>query len=395
MGDVDAYTVYTLHNIDGEYCPFTAKNSRKRRTHLIGDDTEETGVDNLQAPPVPNRGTEYEQQVNSLSTSANEATEDLNRMDDIDNASLLHTGADMRILVTIFDIIAFVVWAAIFIYLLVNSRYDLSMFTYWSGIIVGVFFILLPIAIWYERWLITFFVLFVYPLAIVTTMIVSVAIVVIIKYNPAIYVDQGTSEGGSITPGDLHTGDWLLHVFPLVAILALGHLGFSRWTRKIIRASLASWSMVWRVLYYAYFLLVALIPLGIYTAVFGIDDHYPTDIPTPVLWLGVIALDLVWAGFCLAQAVVAGDIHVVVSGFGIEPSANRTADHAAIVRPVSAEEGTSTRRSANGKGVTTIVVGDEFEIIDLDAIEEGTTAISSSSSSQPYSRGRARPEEAL
>ncbi len=194
----------------------------------------------------------------------------------------------LRIVVTVL-----LIWrVALTITLAVIGRYDLTMYTYWQNTMVVVFYILLWIALWFERGILTFTTLFVFPIPLGTVFLVAVSIVIIIQENEDVFT-AGTSSGLALSL--IHTGDWILHSLPLIEILLILGLGWLLYARAIIASEISSIAKSeWRAAYILYWLLVPLVPLLIYCLIWDIAVQYPTGIPTYILWLGLFALNFVW-----------------------------------------------------------------------------------------------------
>jgi hypothetical protein len=189
-------------------------------------------------------------------------------------------------------IVMFIVQVGLSIYLLAIGHYNMTMYTYWSFTLLTFFFFLMLIALWVEGRLLTALILFYFPIVLGSTFDVLVLITIAIALNGSIFSDAITTD----TPvSAVHTGDVLLHVVPPFEILILLLFGLYNYESYLMPASIASWSPPrLRYLYWLYFLASPLVPMLIYTASFNIADKYPTGIPTWVLWLVVILIDVIW-----------------------------------------------------------------------------------------------------
>ena len=204
----------------------------------------------------------------------------------------MSTQFDTRLLLRLLSGALLLKQIGILVALFVTGHFDGSMFTYWQYLGITPFYAILAIALWCERGLLTFVVLFLLPLFLGSTLLVAVAIVIIIQQNSAVFSAGG---GADVALSLIHTGDWVLHQLPLVEILMLIGFGLLFYIRQIIATEMSQMRTgEGRAGYVLYFVFVPLLPFAIYCSIFDPNDHYPTGIPIYLLWLGLIAVNIAW-----------------------------------------------------------------------------------------------------
>ena len=203
----------------------------------------------------------------------------------------------------------------VYIFLIVKGRIDFAMFTYWSYTILTGYYVLMWLALWIERSLLTFVSMFLFPIPLGTTFLVSLAIVIVIQQNAEVFT-AAAGDGGQAALSLIHTGDWVLHNLPLIEILILLGLGWLLYIRSVIPMELSAIrSSEWRAAYMLYILIVPLVPLGIYSVIFDIEKHYPTGIPTYILWFGLVLFDLLWMGTWYMAFTVSARVPILFGTF--------------------------------------------------------------------------------
>lgn len=214
---------------------------------------------------------------------------------------------------TLLRIVAIVMLAwqiAMTIYMGVGGHYDLSMYTFWNYTFMTVFCVFFVAALFYERILLTFTLLGLFPPLFSSVAMVRFGIVVIVGRNADVFLGDG---GQSIEMR--YVGDFVVHSLPLGMLLVVLIAGLLLYIRRAVGYELGLFSTFRRKLLYAlYFLFSGLFLLAIYTASFSIAKTYPTGIHTGLLWLALVGVDIVWMGFFLAifVAVNKGVIRLTV-----------------------------------------------------------------------------------
>ncbi len=196
---------------------------------------------------------------------------------------------------------------ALTLFMAIDGDYDLGMFTFWNYTMTTVLVAFLAASLFYERILLTFTLLFFFPVVFGDNAIVRFGIVVIVGRNAAVFLGDGSQSVST-----RYVGDFVVHSLPLgmlLVVLLAGLLLYMRravgYERGLFRTPLRWW------LYCAYWILAPLVPLAIYTACFDIAKVYPTGIATGLLWLAMIGVDVVWMGFFLL-------IFVAVAKFSVQ-----------------------------------------------------------------------------
>jgi hypothetical protein len=230
-------------------------------------------------------------------------------------------GADVRFILRIVVTLLLIWRVALTIYLAVIGRYHLSMYTYWSQTMLVAFYVLLELSLFIERGLLTFTTLFAFPILLGSTFIVAVSIIIIIQQNSTIFFVADSSAWTQDALSLLHTGDWILHSLPLVEILFILALGWAMYARAIIASELASIrKSEWKAIYVLYWILAPLVPLLIYSCIFDIATVYPTGIPTYVLWLCLVGIDILWMALMFGAFTATANVAVCVYSFFATPS---------------------------------------------------------------------------
>ena len=93
---------------------------------------------------------------------------------------------------------------------------------------------------------------------------------------------------------DIHTGDYIVHVFPLIETLLTLLYGLLFYVRNIHREFCSTITTRHQWLYFFWWIFCPLIPIGLYTLFFNPFVEYPTDINSIVSILIVIVLSIVY-----------------------------------------------------------------------------------------------------
>ena len=173
---------------------------------------------------------------------------------------------------------------------------DPTFFTYQNFLFDTFLLLLLSLSVW-RRWAMELFVVVFYPLYWGTAAFVSVAIIVILQLNPSLLLMTTPENGGSNTLGKVHTGDNILHQWPIVEVL---FLTLVLWAIILdcydqFYRSLSLWGKIG---YGFYFHLCSLAILFFYMVNFNFIGNYPTSLPRWAIFLMVAGLAV------LAQAVL-------------------------------------------------------------------------------------------
>lgn len=173
------------------------------------------------------------------------------------------------------------VFLAVAIVLAVNHAYSLDMFTLWSMTALLAFLLTFAVALFYERWLLTLVVLFWLPVVLSRVTTVAVAVVLILQNNADLLVEGTRCEEPPPADPDrtleqVHTGDWVEHPLPWIAMLFLVLVGFP-YLHHIVVRSLRSWNPVFQWLYFVWWLCAPLVLMVVYSLGFDIRRQYPTS----------------------------------------------------------------------------------------------------------------------
>jgi hypothetical protein len=218
------------------------------------------------------------------------------------------TQFDSRLLLRLLSAALLLKQIGILVVLFVTGHFDGTMFTYWQYLGITPFYAILAAALWIERGLLTFTMMFLLPLFLGSTMLVAVAIVLIIQQNSAIFTSGG---GPDVALSLIHTGDWILHQLPLVEIQFLLGGGLHMYARLIIAAGMSQMQTgEGRAAYVLYFVMVPLIPFAVYCSIFDAEQHYPTGIPIYWLWFGLVAFNIIWMAYWLCAFTSSAQVQI-------------------------------------------------------------------------------------
>jgi hypothetical protein len=273
------------------------------------------------------------------------------------------TGFDTRLLLRLLGCALLLKQAGIFAALIVTGHFDGTMFTYWNYLGILGFYTLLVASLIFERAILTFTMLFVFPIMLGSTLLVAVAIVIIIQQNAAVFTAGG---GPDVALSLIHTGDWVLHQLPLVEMLMLLGYGLILYARQIIACELSQMRTgEGRALYVLYFVLSPLVPFAVYCTIFDPDTHYPTGVPLYLLWLGLVAVNIAWMSGWLCAFTCTSQVEIkVYRFFGIvKPSTAKAEEEeeTAILHehPVPWEQQLLRRRRVPSRYVEDALVSEE------------------------------------
>ena len=165
---------------------------------------------------------------------------------------------------------------------------DPTFFTYQNFLFDTFLLLLLSLSMW-RRWAMELFVVIFYPVYWGTAAFVSFAIVVILHLNGDLILKTTTFNGGDNDMGKVHTGDNILHQWPIVEVLFITLVFWPVLIECFDRyyTHLTTWSKVG---YGFYFHLSSLAILVFYMVNFDFIHNYPTSLPHWAVILLVIAL---------------------------------------------------------------------------------------------------------
>ena len=180
----------------------------------------------------------------------------------------------------------YVVRLAVLIALIVEGVFDASFYTYASfmGITVlqsiGLVALFVPsVARFYYR--------FVFPLLFQSVTLVSLLITLMVALNDDIYVRDTVFGAGTLTIAAVHTGDYILHQWPLVEMF-ITLCAIQCDSRVCVRRFWLSLGACGRAAYTLYLLEGVLLPVGLYALVEDWSQKYPTSMNHVVGWLLIV-----------------------------------------------------------------------------------------------------------
>jgi len=191
--------------------------------------------------------------------------------------------------------------SAVLAYLLAAEIYDPRFFTYFNYFFGWLFYNLLFISAFVPvLWEVVC--LLVLPVYFNTVNFVFFAIIIIVKLNDWVWVRDTIFGGTSLTIGDIHTGDFLVHDLPAYTFLAifLIHIFEYVTTFRLFWKPASFW---YKLVYVLYVFLAPLAVLILYMLTMPFGNNYPTGLSTPAVTSLVIALSVFFTIIFLAGTI--------------------------------------------------------------------------------------------
>ena len=152
-------------------------------------------------------------------------------------------------------------------------------YTYWNYTLLWVFDLLYFFAVFIEGGFLKYMTLYAYPIIHGSNFLVFSLIIIIIQCDDAIFLEGTVYDGGDLRVGDLHTGDYIVHVFPIIETLITLLFGLLYYVRAVIDYhNRHTTNILSRDVYFVYWVLSPLIPISIYTVFFDPFTEYPTHL---------------------------------------------------------------------------------------------------------------------
>lgn len=174
------------------------------------------------------------------------------------------------------------IWAGLF---------HLNKFTYWNYTISWFFDMTLLLGLFTEGPFLYYLLLILYPILYGSNFLVFSLIIVIIQLDGWILIEETVFGLGNSTIGDLHTGDYLVHVLPLLEIYWIVFSGLHFYVNQAL--STHQQNSKNHALYVLYWLFCPLLLIGAFSLFFDGPTEYPTGLPRVIcvfLVLGTCAI---------------------------------------------------------------------------------------------------------
>ena len=185
--------------------------------------------------------------------------------------------------------------------LAVTDNYGLGAYTLWSFTMLTIFACCLAVAVIVEQLTLTLVTLWMLPIVLGNVVTVAIAIIIILQNNIQLFLDDTKCDvPPPLHPTSMalkHTGDWLLHGWPVFGMLLLLIAGMDYFGRLVIVHSLALMGSIKQWIYFIYWFVAPLVPLIIYDIAFDVDKKYPTSFTWIERALILIAIMWVWMLF--------------------------------------------------------------------------------------------------
>jgi hypothetical protein len=186
-------------------------------------------------------------------------------------------------------------------YFIAAEIFDPRFFTYFNYALGFAFYNALYLS-FFSVELFEFVSLFLVPVYFNTTTFVFIAIVVIVALNDTVFTRASVLGGTNRTIGETHTGDWIVHYLPMVALLAV-LLSIQTYYLEFVQNYWKYATRNARIFYVFYLFLTPLAILLIYMLTMPFDQNYPTTLATWELLFLVIGMSLaiqaLWVTFIL------------------------------------------------------------------------------------------------
>ena len=260
---------------------------------------------------------------------------------------------------------------AVTIVLAVNDAYNMGMFTLWSWTITMAFLLVFLVSLWVQHLLLTWTLLALFPVVLSNVMFVAIAIVIIIANDSTVLTNDTPCAtpppaDPKYTMSQVHTGDWVEHGVPPLAVYLVLIAGGLAIIRTVLAIFLNSLNPLLQILYFLYWMCGTLVLLGIYDLAFDIAKTYPTSFTTAERVLILLAIVLLWqlAMWIIFTSVdVAGDLKLVVPATpeefmetgSLAGSGKPSSQHARLLVPTTEE-------------LLNIPQGGLLELIDADGV---------------------------
>lgn len=199
-----------------------------------------------------------------------------------------------------------VIRLSILIALIAKDLFDATFYTYASffGITVlqtvGLVALFVPgVARFYYR--------FVFPVLFQSAALVSLLITIIVALNDQIYIRDTIFGVGTLTIAMIHTGDWVLHQWPLIEMF-ITLCAIQSDSRVCVRRFWLSLGPCARVAYTLYLLWGVMLPVGLYAMVEDWNAKYPTPMNHVLGWFLILGVAALIGGLFIVFQLATDDI---------------------------------------------------------------------------------------
>jgi hypothetical protein len=191
----------------------------------------------------------------------------------------IETFFNFKNVLLIYLILVTIYRAIILLYLIKNGMFHVNMYTYWNYTLLWIFDILYFIGVLIEGKFLKYITLYIYPIIHGSNFLVFSIIIIVIELNDSIFIKGTIYAGGNIKIGDIHTGDYIVHVLPLIETLLIMLFGLLFYVRAILyHFKLHVNYKYYQYIYLLYWILSPLIPITIYSFIFNPFIQYPTSL---------------------------------------------------------------------------------------------------------------------
>jgi len=201
----------------------------------------------------------------------------------------------------------------------VTGNYNMDAYTFWSFTMLTIFGVYQVLALWWGGWAQRFLNIYAHPFINRNSLFVCIAIIIILANNPSLLIDT------SLSMSQVHTGDWIVHGWPVLATFWLAEVNM-QFIRRDIVATLIGWNSIDVWLYWAGSILINILPIFIYDQVYDVDKMYPTSfswIERAAIAVGIIVVYQLFFFWPLTTARINPDDIEKSTGFAKETFTDR------------------------------------------------------------------------
>lgn len=173
--------------------------------------------------------------------------------------------------------------------------FHVNKYTYWNYTISWFFDMILLLGLVIEGPFLYYFLLIFYPILYGSNFLVFSMIIIIIQLDGWILIEETVFGVGSLTVGDLHTGDYLVHVLPLLEIYWIVFAGLHFYVNQALLTHEQNSRN--HKLYIVYWLLCPLLLMLAFSLFFDAPSEYPTGLPRVVCILIVVVACIIYMAF--------------------------------------------------------------------------------------------------
>ncbi len=226
---------------------------------------------------------------------------------------------DVGTLKMLYALLFLAVQIALTIIFAVTDNYNMNAYTFWSFTMLTIFGFYQVLALWWGGLLERFLNIYAHPFINRNAVFVCIAIIIILANNASLLIDT------SLSMSAVHTGDWIVHGWPVLATFWLAGVNM-QFIRRDVVATLIGWNSIDVWLYWAGSILMNILPIFVYDQVYDVDKMYPTSfswIERAAIAVGIIVVYQLFFFWPLTTARISPEDIEKSSGFAKESFTDR------------------------------------------------------------------------